>query len=79
MSHTVYERTYAHEASGIGTYGPTCMYVCIHSCLALGDLLTVSQLDDVVPYLPDLWEMCLKVLDDIKVLRVLTQHMHGVH
>ena len=39
----------------------------------------MSQLEDLVPYLPGLWEMCLKVLDDIKVIGVLTQHMHGVH
>jgi proteasome component ECM29 len=36
------------------------------SCLALGDLLSVCQLEDVVPHLPVLWSMCLKVLDDIK-------------
>ncbi len=37
------------------------------SCLALSDLLRGRNLDDVVDYLPQLWETCFRVLDDIKV------------
>ena len=36
------------------------------SCLALSDLLVVSATEDIVPYLPQLWELCLRVQDDIK-------------
>ncbi|KAL4235658.1 hypothetical protein ACF0H5_004053 [Mactra antiquata] len=36
------------------------------SCLAVNDLLRGRPLDDVVESLPELWESCLRVLDDIK-------------
>lgn len=36
------------------------------SCLAVHDLLRGRPLDDVVESLPELWESCLRVLDDIK-------------
>ncbi|XP_052776475.1 LOW QUALITY PROTEIN: proteasome adapter and scaffold protein ECM29-like [Mya arenaria] len=36
------------------------------SCLAVHDLLRGHALDDVVESLPELWESCLRVLDDIK-------------
>ncbi|WAR24119.1 ECM29-like protein [Mya arenaria] len=36
------------------------------SCLAVHDLLRGRALDDVVESLPELWESCLRVLDDIK-------------
>jgi len=39
-------------------------YAC--SCLAVHDLLRGRALDDVVESLPELWESCLRVLDDIK-------------
>lgn len=37
------------------------------SCLAVNDLLRGRPLDDVVDQLPELWETCLRVRDDIKV------------
>ena len=37
------------------------------SCLAVNDLLRGRPLDDVVDQLPELWENCLRVRDDIKV------------
>lgn len=40
-------------------------FIC--SCLAVNDLLRGRQLDDVVEQLPELWENCLRVRDDIKV------------
>ncbi|XP_071482799.1 proteasome adapter and scaffold protein ECM29-like, partial [Diadema antillarum] len=36
------------------------------SCLALSDLLRGRNVDDIVDYLPELWEKCFLVLDDIK-------------
>ena len=36
------------------------------SCLALSDLLSGRQVDDVVEYIPSLWELCFKARDDIK-------------
>jgi len=36
------------------------------SCLAVHDLLRGRPLDDVVDSLPELWDSCLRVLDDIK-------------
>ncbi|XP_021353886.1 proteasome-associated protein ECM29 homolog [Mizuhopecten yessoensis] len=36
------------------------------SCLAVSDLLRGRPLDDIVDLLPDLWEACLRVRDDIK-------------
>ncbi|CAG2228106.1 ECM29 [Mytilus edulis] len=36
------------------------------SCLAVNDLLRGRPLDDVVDQLPELWENCLRVRDDIK-------------
>ncbi|XP_056020008.1 proteasome adapter and scaffold protein ECM29-like [Ostrea edulis] len=36
------------------------------SCLAVNDLLRGRPLDDVVEQLPELWETCLRVRDDIK-------------
>lgn len=36
------------------------------SCLAVNDLLRGRPLDDVVDQLPELWETCLRVRDDIK-------------
>lgn len=36
------------------------------SCLAVNDLLRGRPLDDVVDSLPELWESCLRVRDDIK-------------
>ncbi|XP_063962407.1 proteasome adapter and scaffold protein ECM29-like isoform X1 [Lytechinus pictus] len=36
------------------------------SCLALSDLLRGRNVDDVVESLPELWEKCFLVLDDIK-------------
>lgn len=39
----------------------------LYSCLAVNDLLRGRPLDDVVDQLPELWENCLRVRDDIKV------------
>lgn len=36
------------------------------SCMAVGDLLRGRPLDDIVDLLPELWESCLRVRDDIK-------------
>nr|XP_054765332.1 proteasome adapter and scaffold protein ECM29-like [Lytechinus pictus] len=36
------------------------------SCLALSDLLRGRNVDDIVESLPELWEKCFLVLDDIK-------------
>ncbi|XP_038067101.1 proteasome adapter and scaffold protein ECM29-like [Patiria miniata] len=36
------------------------------SCLAVSDLLRGRNVDSIVESLPELWEACLKVLDDIK-------------
>ncbi|XP_030852041.1 proteasome adapter and scaffold protein ECM29-like [Strongylocentrotus purpuratus] len=36
------------------------------SCLALSDLLRGRNVDDIVEHLPELWEKCFMVLDDIK-------------
>ena len=38
------------------------------SCIALADFLRGrgAALDDVITYLPNLWESCFRVLDDIK-------------
>lgn len=36
------------------------------SCIALSDFLRGRPLDDVIDYLPKLWESCFRVLDDIK-------------
>ncbi|XP_033738890.1 proteasome adapter and scaffold protein ECM29-like [Pecten maximus] len=36
------------------------------SCLAVNDLLRGRPLDDIVDLLPELWESCLRVRDDIK-------------
>lgn len=36
------------------------------SCLALNDLLVSRQIGEVAEYLPQLWELCLRVRDDIK-------------
>ncbi|XP_060085987.1 proteasome adapter and scaffold protein ECM29-like [Ylistrum balloti] len=36
------------------------------SCLAVSDLLRGRPVDDIVDLLPDLWENCLRVRDDIK-------------
>lgn len=36
------------------------------SCLAVNDLLRGRPIDDIVHILPDLWESCLRVRDDIK-------------
>ena len=38
----------------------------VFSCLAVSDLLRGRPLDDVVDSLPELWESCLRVRDDIK-------------
>lgn len=35
--------------------------------MAVNDLLRGRALDDVVDQLPELWENCLRVRDDIKV------------
>ena len=37
------------------------------SCNAVTDLLRGRQLDSIVDSLPELWEQCLRVRDDIKV------------
>ena len=37
------------------------------SCVALGDLLGSRQVGEVADYLPRLWELVLRVRDDIKV------------
>ena len=37
------------------------------SCYAVTDLLRGRQLDSIVEDLPELWEQCLRVRDDIKV------------
>lgn len=42
-------------------------YKFFNSCLAVNDLLRGRPLDDVVDQLPELWETCLRVRDDIKV------------
>ena len=39
----------------------------LHSCVALRDLLVGRQAIEVVDYLAQLWELCLKVRDDVKV------------
>ena len=44
----------------------TILYVFHFSCLAVNDLLRGRPLDDVVDSLPELWESCLRVRDDIK-------------
>ncbi|XP_077980977.1 proteasome adapter and scaffold protein ECM29-like [Glandiceps talaboti] len=36
------------------------------SCLALSDLLRGRDLDNVLEYLPEVWEICFRVRDDIK-------------
>ncbi|XP_041357221.1 proteasome adapter and scaffold protein ECM29-like [Gigantopelta aegis] len=36
------------------------------SCLAVTDLLRGRQIDEIIHLLPELWETCLKVRDDIK-------------
>ena len=38
------------------------------SCNAVTDLLRGRQLDSIVDCLPELWEQCLRVRDDIKVV-----------
>ena len=47
-----------------------CMYVCVYvcSCVALSDLLSSRQIGEVVDYIPRLWELVLRVRDDIKVI-----------
>ncbi len=40
--------------------------------MALSDLLSGRQVGEVVDDLIELWEMCLRVLDDIKVVLPIT-------
>jgi len=50
------------------------------SCLALNDLLRGRPLDDIVEFLPSLWEICFRVRDDIKVrLYVALLYYNAVH
>ena len=37
------------------------------SCIALSDLLVSRQVGEVADDLPQLWELTLRVLDDVKV------------
>ena len=39
----------------------------ICSCMALGDLLVSRQVGEIANYIPQLWELVLRVRDDIKV------------
>ena len=39
----------------------------LNSCMALCDLLSVVSTKDVATSLPQLWELCLRARDDIKV------------
>ena len=39
-----------------------------YSCLALCDLLSIASTRDVATSLAQLWELCLRARDDIKVM-----------
>ncbi len=43
--------------------------------MALSDLLSGRQVGEIVDDLIELWEMCLRVLDDIKVVPPTTQRL----
>lgn len=44
------------------------------SCRALADVIVGRNMDDVVDYLPRLWEDTFKVMDDIKVPNLSEQN-----
>lgn len=39
-----------------------------HSCVALSDLLVSRQVSEIIESLPQLWELTLRVRDDVKVV-----------
>lgn len=49
------------------------------SCLALNDLIRVRQADDLVGYLPEIWETLFRVLDDIKVSMCISMLVCRMH
>ena len=55
------------QHDSIVTFSLFCLFTFHYSCVALSDLLVSRQVGEVVESLPQLWELMLRVRDDVKV------------
>jgi hypothetical protein len=45
----------------------SCLFILPHSCLALSDYLNIMQTDVSNSVFEELWTLCFRAIDDIKV------------